>query len=421
MKKAQLFYYSLLFAIAIFSLSLFLFSIFSDTNYDILSWYSKLYLILLLCYTWYTFILLFINDLKKINYPRYRNEKISVIIPVFNENLYLLKNAIGSVAMAKGNKEIILIDDGSTNQPSQYLDEITKEFGIKTHYFSKNRGKRHALHHAITNLLGDTRYIVTIDSDTILDENALIRIVEPLKMPEYGASTGDVRLLNEQKNWLTKMQGAYYWVGLNIYKKAQSSLGMVVCCSGCIAAYKKEIIVSIIDEFVNQEFFGEACTHSEDRHLTNLVLKNGYKVVYVPEAISHTEAPTTLNEFLKQQQRWKRGYIRESIYTLTYAWRVKPILFIEILFWNLTVPFFVLGLMMALFVSILLEPSFFFITILPSWLSFILIRYLFLFMFSTKRIPGLLIYAFLYELILYWQFIYALFTVKNKSWVTRQK
>src|SRR6185436_1717891 len=204
-------------------------------------------------------------------------------------------------------------------------------------------------------------------------------------------STGDVQLLNERENWLTRMIGTYYWIGLNIYKKAQSSLGNVVCCSGCLAAYKTTLIKENIDEFVSQEFLGERCTHSEDRHLTNLILKKNYQVVYVPAAKSYTETPATVKGFLKQQQRWKRGFIRESTYTLTYAWRTRKLLFFQVLFWDLTAPFFTFGMRLALIFLIISKPSFFFLFVLPIWVSFMLVRYIFILFQARDKIFGLFI------------------------------
>ncbi len=382
-------------------------------------WYNRAYLATLLVYTWFTMALLFYSESKRVSYPAYEDEKIAVIMPCFNESGDLLKRSVESVIAARGNKQILIIDDGSTNDTKQYLQELSEKHRIFYCSFPENKGKRHALHYAVTQLVRDCDFVVTIDSDTVLDPDALVRVVEPLKVPAIGASTGDVLLLNEKQNWLTRMIGSYYWIGLHIYKKAQSSLGMVVCCSGCLAAYRTEVVMKIIDAFVNQEFFGEKCTHSEDRHLTNLVLQNGLDVVFVPEAISHTETPATIRGFLKQQQRWKRGYIRESLYTLAYSWRIKPLLFLQILLWDLTIPFLSIGLMLALLVSVITQPLFFLTAILPSWIAFMIVRYMPIFMRQRSKIFGLFVYLFFYDIFLYWQSIYALFTVKNKSWITR--
>lgn len=379
------------------------------------------YLILLVLYTWYLFALLFVHDLRPRRYPLYAGEKIAVVIPCFNEDPELVVHSVRTVLGASGRKQVIVVDDGSRNGVRGHLAELAEQTGITVHYFSENRGKREALHYAVTRLVDeDAEFVVTIDSDTVLEPDALVRVVEPLKADGVGASTGNVLLLNEHKNLLTRMVGTYYWVGLNIYKQAQSVIRSVVCCSGCLAAYRAPLLRELIDEFASQRFLGEACTHSEDRHLTNLVLKRGYDVVYTGEAISWTETPSTVRGFVRQQRRWKRGYIRESIYTLSYAWRVKRLLFCQILFWDLTAPFLSLGLRIGLVVTAVRDPHLVLTAILPSWIALMLVRYIFVPLRARDKLPGLFLYMLFYETCLYWLNLWALFTVKNKSWVTRQ-
>lgn len=411
------FFYYLLFVVLIISVVAVVIGIHSSRVFAI---YHGVYFAILLAYTWYVLILLFAGELKNEKYPRYNNQKLAVIMPVYNEEAELFERALRSVVAADGNKDVFVVDDGSSKGVrGPLLAQLCVKYGAHLHVFEKNKGKRHALFHVVKELVNNHEYVVTIDSDTVLDKHALVRVVEPLALPNIGASTGDVRLLNEKTNMLTRMIGAYYWVGLNIFKKAQSTIGIVVCCSGCLAAYKSSLLLKNIDEFVNQKFLGEECTHSEDRHLTNLVLRDGYDVKYVPEAISITSTPDTLKGFLKQQQRWKRGFIRESTFTLTYAWRTRPVLFLQILLCELTMPFMAFGLTIALFVSLALNPMYFFTVVLPSWIIFMVVRYFPILFYGKRKIPGLVMYMFLYESILYWQFIHALFTVRNKSWVTR--
>ena len=382
--------------------------------------FTTAYLLLLVTYTLYLFVLLFVHDVRPRSYPRYAGQKIAVLIPCFNEDPALVEESIRTVLAGEGHKQVIVIDDGSTNGVQQRLRVLAAELPISLHEFPENRGKREALHLAVTQLLDDdVDFVVTIDSDTVLEPDALVRVVEPLLCPEIGASTGNVLLLNERQNLLTRMVGTYYWVGLNIYKQAQSVIRSVVCCSGCLAAYRASLLREVIDEFAGQRFLGESCTHSEDRHLTNLVLKRGYDVVYVAEAVSWTETPATVRGFLRQQRRWKRGYVRESIYTLTYAWRRKPLLFLQILLWDLTAPFLSFGLRVALAVTIVTRPSLVLTTILPSWIMLLLVRYILVPIRAREKVLGLFVYMLFYECCLYWLNLWALFTVKNRSWVTR--
>jgi hyaluronan synthase len=382
--------------------------------------FTTAYLLLLVGYTLYLFVLLFVHDVRPRSYPRYGGQKIAVLIPCFNEDPALVEESIRTVLAGEGRKQVIVIDDGSTNGVQDRLRTLAAELPISLHEFPENRGKREALHVAVTQLLDDdVDFVVTIDSDTVLQPDALVRVVEPLLCPEIGASTGNVLLLNERQNLLTRMVGTYYWVGLNIYKQAQSVIRSVVCCSGCLAAYRASLLREVIDEFAGQRFLGQSCTHSEDRHLTNLVLKRGYDVVYVAEAVSWTETPATVRGFLRQQRRWKRGYVRESIYTLTYAWRCKRLLFLQILFWDLTAPFMSFGLRVALAVTIVARPSLVLTTILPSWIMLLLVRYIFVPIRAREKVVGLFVYMLFYECCLYWLNLWALFTVKNRSWVTR--
>jgi hyaluronan synthase len=380
------------------------------------------YLLLLVVYTWYLFGLLLVHDVRPARWDEYAGGKLAVIVPCFNESPELVEKSIRSVLEADGRKQVIVIDDGSTNGVQSRLAELAATLPIHVHYFPENRGKREALYVAVTQLLDDdVEYVVTIDSDTLLEPNALTRVTEPLQRPNVGASTGNVLLLNERQNLLTRMIGTYYWVGLNIYKQAQSVIRSVVCCSGCLAAYKAELLRDVIDEFANQRFLGESCTHSEDRHLTNLVLRRGFDVVYVPEAVSWTETPATIRGFLRQQRRWKRGYIRESAFTLTYAWRTKRLLFLQILLWDLTAPFLSFGLRVALAVTAIENPSLVLRVILPSWVVLLLVRYIFVPLRAPDKLLGLFLYMLFYECCLYWLNLWALFTVRNKSWVTRQQ
>jgi hyaluronan synthase len=383
--------------------------------------FTVAYLFLLVLYTVYLFALLFLHDLRPRRYPLYDGEKIAVVIPCFNESPAMLEHSVRTVLAAAGEKQVIVIDDGSRNGVRAHIAELARETGVTAHYFWENRGKREALLYAVKELIDDdVEFVVTIDSDTALQPDALVRVVEPLKAEGIGASTGNVLLLNEEQNLLTRMVGTYYWVGLNIYKQAQSVIRSVVCCSGCLAAYRADLLREVIDEFASQRFLGEQCTHSEDRHLTNLVLRNGFDVVYTAEAVSWTETPSTILGFLRQQRRWKRGYIRESIYTLTYAWRTKRLLFLQILFWDLTAPFLSFGLRVGLCVTAVREPRLVLTTIVPSWIVLMLVRYILVPLRAREKLLGLFLYMVFYELCLYWLNLWALFTVRNKSWVTRQ-
>jgi hypothetical protein len=91
-----------------------------------------------------------------------------------------------------------------------------------------------------------------------------------------------------------------------------------------------------------------------------------------------------------------------------------------VLFWDLSAPFLSFGLRVALLVTVIEYPALVFTTILPSWIVLMLIRYIFVPLRARDKLVGLFLYMLFYEVCLYWLNLWALLTVKNSSWVTRQ-
>jgi cellulose synthase/poly-beta-1,6-N-acetylglucosamine synthase-like glycosyltransferase len=410
-------YYSLFGVIAV---SLFLLGLYV-TGFMPHIWYGfyVAYITLALGHTWYIFALLAKEDMRPRKFATYDGEEVCVIVPCYNEEPALLKRSILSILAAKGNKRIVIINDGSTNGVEKTLVKYASVPNITVHTFEQNRGKRHGLYTGIKEYSGNAKYIVTTDSDTVFHPDAFVKMVEALKTGNIGGVSGDVQLLNEKTNWLTQMTGAYYWAALNMARRAQSAIGQVACCSGALAGYRAEVIKPLMDEFVNEEFLGKKCTYSEDRHLTNLVLRDGYDVVYRPEAIAYTSSPESLRVFLKQQLRWRRGFFQEAIVALPFMWRVKPILFFEILVWELVLPLLSVGLVLLVMLNMIIDPAFAFLVILPALLGLAVIRHLPLVFFSPDRVWGLILFSFFSQFVMFWQTLHALFTVKNKGWGTR--
>lgn len=386
---------------------------------DLWKWYYWAYIILALGQTWFVLILLCIGDFRTRKYAKYAGEKIAVIVPCYNEEPVLLKQALASMVAAEGNKDIFVIDDGSTKPGvREMLIHFSDRYSVKAYTCDKNRGKRAVLHGAVSELLENHEFVVMVDSDTVLDPKALVRIVAPLKTPEIGAVSGDIRLLNENDNLLTRMIAAYYWVSIHVQRKAQSTIGSVSCCSGALSAYKAAAIRPIIDDYIKEEFLGERCKHLEDRHLTNLVLKQGYDVVLVPEAVAYTYSPSTYRAFLRQQLRWRRGIFQESTFVLTNLWGTCPILCMEVLIWEVVLPFLSFGIVVMMVLTMFFNPIV--VPILCMYLAvLVVIRNLPAILSDRRRVFSLLLFSFFSSFVMYWQGAYALFTLRNMKWGTR--
>jgi hyaluronan synthase len=64
---------------------------------------------------------------------------------------------------------------------------------------------------------------------------------------------------------------------------------------------------------------------SEDRGLTSEALTE-WETVYVPTAIVYTEVPEKLKSWMRQQTRWRKGYLRSCTYISCFFWRKNPLM-----------------------------------------------------------------------------------------------
>ena len=113
MQRAQTAIYAALFAVLAGSGLLFL----SQYGGSVRFWisFTTVYLVMLVVYTLYLFALLLVHDVRPRRYRSYAGERIAVVIPCFNEDPELVEESIRTVLGAEGEKQVIVIDDGSTN------------------------------------------------------------------------------------------------------------------------------------------------------------------------------------------------------------------------------------------------------------------------------------------------------------------
>ena len=169
---------------------------------------------------------------------------------------------------------------------------------------------------------------------------------------------------------------------------------------------------------MHQKFFGKQCTFGDDRSLTNFILQK-YKAVYSNEAKAETVVPNNFKKYMKQQQRWKKSWVRETILAGSFMWKknffaaasfyiyvflaiVAPIVFFRAVIWypivDQSFPFtYLIGLFLMLF----LHGIYYRIEVKDSdWFKAVVY-----FWFST--------------VILIWQLPWAVITMNDTRWGTR--
>ncbi len=193
------------------------------------------------------------------------------------------------------------------------------------------------------------------------------------------------------------------------------------CLSGCCSAYRKDIILPILNDFLSEKFLGLPVTWGDDRSLTNWVIKKGYKTVYTDEAKAYTLCPENLKTFFKQQVRWKKGWFVNSILISKFLFRKQPFVaftyFFPLFFISLMTPFIAAR---ALIYDPIINGTVPFIYLLGIFLITALTVCYYRYVARTNKYwPYIFIWSAINTVVLSFILFYALATLQNRKWGTR--
>ncbi|MCL4502861.1 MAG: glycosyltransferase [Deltaproteobacteria bacterium] len=350
---------------------------------------------------------------------------LTVIIPAFNEGA-MVEKAIYSVAAADYPAEllqIICIDDGSRDNTWLYIQRAQKRYPrqVKALRFPENRGKKAALYAGFTRGRGEV--LVTVDSDSVIEPDALRHLVAPLQVDEQiGAVAGNVKVFNRHQSLIGKMQGVRF-VNLDYLRAAQSRYRTVICTPGSLSAYRKSALLPYLEAWLHQTFLGAPCPHSEDRALTNFILRAGYYTCYQRTAVVYTLVPETYKGVCNMYLRWERGNVRESAVQLGYLFtRYRPkhrlLPMVEFCLSQLEYPLtlFFFALMLA---SMAVYPPLLFKLLALLGISSLLNLIYYLWLERDLEFVYGIIYSYYAFFLLQWIYPYAFATVRDRHWLTR--
>ncbi|WP_375779254.1 chitooligosaccharide synthase NodC [Bradyrhizobium sp. ma5] len=262
---------------------------------------------------------------------------VDVIVPCFNENPNTLSKCLESIASQDyaGKLRVYVVDDGSANR--DVLRSVHNIYANDPRFsitlLPKNVGKRKAQIAAIRSSAGDL--VLNVDSDTILATDVVTKLALKMREPEIGAAMGQLIASNRGETWLTKLIDMEYWLACNEERAAQARFGAVMCCCGPCAMYRRSALALLLDQYEAQFFRGKPSDFGEDRHLTILMLKAGFRTEYVPDAIAATVVPDGLGPYLRQQLRWARSTFRDTFLALSLLPELDGYLTLDVIGQNL--------------------------------------------------------------------------------------
>jgi glycosyltransferase involved in cell wall biosynthesis len=120
-------------------------------------------------------------------------DKVSIIIPTYNRNEFLLEAVYSALNQTHKNTEIIVVDDGSTDNTRQILETLIKEKKIK-YIYRENGGPSKARNTGIRIATGE--YIAFLDSDDLWKPDFIREAVNFLKnYPDISAVHCDLEFI----------------------------------------------------------------------------------------------------------------------------------------------------------------------------------------------------------------------------------
>lgn len=190
--------------------------------------------------------------------------KVSVIVPVYNVEQYLPQCLDSLVNQTLQDIEIIIVNDGSTDNSQEIINNYIKRYPKKIkNYIKENGGLGSARNYGLKHAIG--KYTSFVDSDDWLDLNALELMYKALEKHKSDIAVCDMvdHFLNGEKIYhnCTKYKFKYEKTG-----------------SACNKMFKKELIGTL--KFHNSIWY-------EDLNFTTKLLMKTDKIVTISKGLYH--------------------------------------------------------------------------------------------------------------------------------------
>jgi len=380
-----------------------------------------LYSILITTYILSRFLLSYVH--KPVHADTRYEPSITFVVPAKNEerNIGETIRRLADTDYPGYKIEVVAINDGSSDRTLENMQRAAA--AIEQHVrrvevvdWKQNRGKRAGMAEGV--LRAEHDIVVFVDSDSFVEPDCIRHLVKYFADKEVGAVSAHTDVWNKDTNLLTQMQAIRYYIAFKVYKAAESVFGTVTCCPGCCSAYRRAYLLEFLDKWQNQRFLGEQCTFGDDRSLTNFMIQR-YRAVYSADAKAHTVVPDTFGIYMRQQQRWKKSWVRETFIASMFMWKKNPLAALS--FYSYV--FLAFASPVVFFRAIVWYP-----VMLGSWpvvylfglLLMLMLHGLYYRLAVGPRAWMLAICNFWFNtVILMWQLPWALVTIRDSRWGTR--
>ncbi len=199
--------------------------------------------------------------------------KLSVIMPVYNEK-NTIQEILRQVRAVEIPKEIILVDDGSSDGTTEILSGMAKDDTIKVLYHDRNRGKGAAIRTGLPHATGEL--VIIQDADLEYDPRDYPALIQPIREGRARVVYGS-RFLGPHKAML-------FW-----HSVANNVLTLITNILYDTTLTDMETCYKLFESEIIQEIPIKARGFEFEPEITAKVLKRGHRIYEVPVSYAGRE------------------------------------------------------------------------------------------------------------------------------------
>ena len=269
----------------------------------ILIWFMIAYQFILTVFGYINFIKS-LKERKEVDGITFDYPSCSVLIPAHNEAKVIGATIESMLKLnyPKDKLQIIVINDGSTDLTKEIIESYAlHDSRVELFDIPKGeggKGKSRTLNIGIKAAKGEI--IAIYDADNTPESNSLRYLVAQLiQHKELGAVLGKFRTVNKNRNWLTRFINIETLSFQSMLQAGRWQMNNIATLPGTNFVMWNWLIKKL------NGWDEEALT--EDSELSIRIYEEGYKIKFIPYAVTYEQEPESWKVWIKQRMRWVRG------------------------------------------------------------------------------------------------------------------
>lgn len=230
---------------------------------------------------------------------------ITVVVPCLNEEKTIAGTAQSLIDLdyPKDKINIILVDDGSTDNTLSIMNQFTSESNIEVIHNEKNGGGKHIpLNIGLAKAEGE--FFACLDADSYVKKDTLIRLLSYFEENPCCMAVAPSVITIGPNTFVERAQSAEYMISVYL-KKMAGLMGGIHVLPGPFSLFRRKVFVEL-----GEYRHGHG---TEDMEIAFRMQKNCYSIDHCPDAVVYTKTPSTIKKLYKQRIRWLYGFIQLSI------------------------------------------------------------------------------------------------------------